>query len=158
MPRLHAAKKGHTDKINLAGFRFDKESLGEIVEGVSDARCNLQAMKISVGSLRDLDMESCRLLGQLLSDRNVNVIISRSTDPYQILKLFNDLDIGKTGYLDEEEFVAGLHWLNSHLLNLNYKNIFSRLAIRRIKQRDRVYFFGVFFCFFCCVMCLIGSI
>ena len=35
VPRLHAAKKGYAERINLAGFRFDKESLGKrvVVDG-----------------------------------------------------------------------------------------------------------------------------
>ena len=56
VPRLPAIKKGDLEYINLAGFTFDKESITPIIEALNEARCVLNTMKISIGSLRDLGM------------------------------------------------------------------------------------------------------
>eukprot|EP01083_Nonionella_stella_P286421 974956_1 len=147
VPRLPAIKKGNLEFINFAGFVFDKESITPIIEALNEARCVLNTMKISIGSLLNLDLESCRLMGRILKDARIRVFASRTCSLLDIKNLFEEIDDDHNGYLDEKEFCTALKSLNSGLMHMDekqQKRIFQKLAIRRIKQRDRVYFYDFF--------------
>eukprot|EP01083_Nonionella_stella_P013164 37098_1 len=147
VPRLPAIKKGKLEFINFAGFVFDKESITPIIEALNEARCVLNTMKISIGSLLNLDLETCRLMGRVLKDARIRVFVSRTCSLLDIKNLFEEIDSDNSGYLDEQEFCTTMKRLNSGLMYMEekkQKRIFQKLAIRRIKQRDRVYFYDFF--------------
>ena len=147
VPRLPAIKKGQLEYINFAGFSFDKESITPIIEALNEVKCILNTMKISIGSLINLDFESCKLMGRILKDARVRVFVSRTFSLLHIKNLFEEMDDDHNGYLDQTEFLKALKSLNSGLLYMDekrQKRIFQKLAIRRIKERDRVYFYDFF--------------
>ena len=94
VPRLPAIKKGQLEFINFAGFPFDKESITPIIEALNEVKCILNTMKISIGSLINLDFESCRLMGRILKDAGTRAFVSRK------FSLFEELDDDHNGYLD----------------------------------------------------------
>ena len=115
----------------------------------SDPLCQLKKMKLSIGSLKLLDFESCNILATLLRKRNVNVVISPAMDNSRILDMFKMLDKDSKGYLSETEFLTGVGSLQHHGTHSNEQNNkslnelrqeFYQLAIRRVEKRDRVYF------------------
>ena len=55
--------------------------------------------------MRNLDHDSCQMLGQLISLKKIQIIISRSVDGYYISNVFETMDADKSGYLDENEFL-----------------------------------------------------
>eukprot|EP01083_Nonionella_stella_P008857 25630_1 len=147
VPRTPAIKKGYIEEVNLSGFRFDKESLTPLFEAINSARCRLKAIKLSIGSLSKLDTKSCQLLGNLLNNTGIDVIISRSSSLLNLKVLFESFDIDNTGYLEEEEFITATETLNCSIQNATKqqkRRIFKALAIRRLEERDRVYFYDFF--------------
>ena len=161
VPRLPGIKRGKIKSINFSDFDIDKESLGPIVEAISSKQCNLQTMKLSIGSLHSLDHQSCNVLGEFLKKQNIDVRISHKLNRLSVLKLFNMLDKDGNGYLDEREFGFGFHAFREILSRTDdietiherkvekeeeelKTAIFQRLAIRRPRKRDRVYFYDFY--------------
>ena len=127
-------------------------------------------MKLSIGSFKLLDFDSCHMLGTFLSKRNINVVLSQTVDHAGIHSMFRILDSDGNGYLDSDEFAVAYDIFRHHVENSNnfYGDnnnsikiiddtdsqsqhinreeddlrdaMFKSLAIRRIKKRDRVYF------------------
>ena len=152
VPRLPGIKKGKIVAVNFSDFNIDKESLGPIIQALSDGLCRLKTLKLSIGSLRLLDFESCAMLGAFLRRQSIDVRISQTVDHLAVLDMFKTLDTTNTGYLSLNEFTVAFNSFRHHskLSNTNgiIKNskemqlrdmIFRRLAIRNIK-RDRIYF------------------
>ena len=102
VPRLPAIKKGKVKYINFAGFTFDKESITPLIEALNEVKCVLKDMKISVGSLVKLDLESCRLVGRVLKEAGIRVFVSRTFSLLHIKNLFEQMDDDHNGYLDEQ--------------------------------------------------------
>ena len=147
VPRLPAIRKGLLEEVNFCGFIFDKESLTPLLEAVNSTKCKLKRIKISIGSLSNLDIQSCKLLGNLLYNAGIKVLISRTSSLLDIKNLFESIDDDNNGYLDEKEFLSALKKLNCSIQNASIKQqkrVFQKLAIRRIKKRDRVYFYDFF--------------
>eukprot|EP01083_Nonionella_stella_P083305 230297_1 len=147
VPRLPAIRKGLIESVNFSGFVFDKESLSPLLEAVNSPKCQLKMLRLSIGSLSQLDMQSCWMLGSLLYNANINVLISRTSSLLDIKRLFDSIDEDNDGYLDEREFLSALKKLNSSIKNSSLRQqqrVFQKLAIRRVKERDRVYFYDFF--------------
>eukprot|EP01084_Bolivina_argentea_P208565 355538_1 len=147
VPRLPAIKKGYIEEVNFGGFKFDKQSLTPLLGAISSSKCRLKTIKMSIGSLSKLDLQSCKLLGSLLNNTGIRVLISRSSSLIDIKRLFEFIDRDKSGYLEQDEFLSAIKTLNCSIQNLSLKKkqrIFKQLAIRRLKKRDRVYFYDFF--------------
>eukprot|EP01084_Bolivina_argentea_P125033 221562_1 len=147
VPRTPAIKKGYINEVNYNSFHFDKESLTPLLEALNSEKSDLKKMKISIGSLSKLDTQSCHLLGELLYNSKVKVLISRSSSLLELKNIFNNIDTNSTGYLTEYEFMNALKQLNCSIQNatdIQKKKIFQRLAIKRRKKKDRVYFYDFF--------------
>eukprot|EP01084_Bolivina_argentea_P162949 283526_1 len=148
IPRLSAIKKGYVEHVNFCGFQFDKASVTPLLEALHSEECKLKTIKLSIGSLSNLDLSSCKMLGYLLrNQRNVKVMISRISSLTNIQKLFEKFDRHKLGYLDLDDFYELLRFVKSPLQYQNknkQRKIFEQLAIRRKKHRDRIYFYDFF--------------
>ena len=164
IPRLPGISNGEIDSVNYSDFKIDKESLGPIIEALNNPLCKLKTMKLSLGSLKLLDFETCSMLGSFLSKKNVNVVISQIVNTDYILDMFKQLDTNDKGYLNEKQFTLAFekfrhdavskssvkseneekskNWRSENEHQLKTK-LFQDMAVRRIKQRDRVYF-GMF--------------
>eukprot|EP01083_Nonionella_stella_P008459 24419_1 len=142
VPRLPAIRNGLTDLCNFAYFDIDKESLGPIIDALSDTRCRLTKMKLSIDSLSYLDDESLTMLGGFLHRKDLKIIISQTAHPEMILKLFQNLDAKNKGYLKFEQFQKLLSFA-FHDEQIQ-KRIFENLAVRRVQQRDRIYFYDFY--------------
>ena len=97
-----------------------------------------------MGSFANLDSDSCKMLGRILLDYKIDVIFSFVLDSMHIHTIFNTMDADHNGYLDFDEFIEALSECNmSHgSMTLKQKEeIFRRMAVRRINERDKVYFF-----------------
>ena len=147
VPRLPAIEKGLIDKVNFGGFKFDKASVTPLLEALHSTKCKLKSMKLSITSLSNLDLPSCTMLGYLLYNAKVLVTFSRTSSLLDIKRLFEKLDEDKSGYLDLGEFHQAIETLGCSLKNASdkiKKRVFKQLAIRRIKKRDRIYFYDFF--------------
>ena len=97
------------------------------------------------------------MLGSFLRKKNIHVIISQTIDHSGILDMFRILDSDENNYLDKREFSLAFDIFRNQLETDNDYNenmsildaqkendlkeaIFKRLAIRRLKKRDRIYF------------------
>ena len=145
VPRISLIKKGKIDKVNLASFQFDRESFAPLLNALSNRLCSLKLIKLSLGSLRDLDTDACKMLGRMLYDSGVNIMVSLTADSYHIQSLFESMDSDKNGYLDEHEFLSAISDVNSTFIGLNTQQK-RRYAILRILVPFA--FFCFFFCFF----------
>ena len=136
VPRLPAIKKGLINKVNFSNFQFDRESFAPLLNALSSKESRLETIKLSVGSITNLDVDSCKVLGRLLYDNNVNIIISRAVHPLHVQILFESIDTGNTGYVTQEEFITALIDVNKTYVSLNKK------------QKERFVFLSVvvFFC------------
>ena len=148
IPRLPAIRKGLIEEVNFSSFKFDKSSFGPLLTAINHTQCKLKRMKISIGSLTNLDFDSCQMLGQLISFKHIEIIISRSVNGYYISNLFQKMDIDKNGYIDKTEFIKTLKNVNNGLassLDLKQQeHEFEKMAIRRLKERDKIYFFDFY--------------
>ena len=142
VPRLPAVRNGRTSRCNFAYYRIDKESLGPIIDALSDEKCRLKQIKLSLDSLSHLDDESLTMLGGILKRKDLKIIISQIAHPKRILQLFQTLDTGKKRYLEFKEF--------KKLICFAFRDeqiqekVFQNLAVRRLKKRDRVYFYDFY--------------
>ena len=140
-------------EANFGDISIDKQSIGSVIEGLSSKLCQLKCIKVTIGTLKSLDSQSCQALGTFLRKRNISVNISHIADSREILKMFKLLDTNNKGYLFRCEFSKAYHILklqfsDSRSANTLYEKeqeeimneTFNRLAIRRIENRDRVYF------------------
>ena len=121
VPRLPAISKGKVETVNFSGFKFDRESFGPLLNALASQECHLRNLKLSFGSLAKLDNESCKMLGRIFKDANVNLIVSKSVDSYHIKTLFEQIDEDKNGYLDEDEFLNAVSDVNTSMSGLNDK-------------------------------------
>ena len=118
-----------------------------LLEALHSENCKLKTIKMSIGSLSTLDLQSCKILGYLLNNAGVNVLISRVSSLLEVKTLFERFDRSKNGYLDQDEFLTALKELRSpmhHRPIQKQKRVFQELAIRRPKNRDRLYFYDFF--------------
>eukprot|EP01083_Nonionella_stella_P018809 52301_1 len=138
VPRLPAIQKGLTTSANFASFNVDKESLGPIIDALSDSACKLKTLKLSMDSLSDLNSKSIKMFGSFLCNKDIKIVISQISDPQLLLTLFTRLDAHKRGYLSFDDFrqLLSATFYDPHIQT----KIFQNLAIRRLKARDRVYF------------------
>ena len=104
VPRLPAIEKGKVTQVNFGDFIMDKQSIGTIIHGLSSPLSKLNTMRITIGSIKNLDTESCRTLGAFLKRKNIKVIISQTVDSQEILKMFKKLDTQSKGYLNRQQF------------------------------------------------------
>ena len=135
-------------------------------QALSDQSCRLKTLKLSIGSLKLLDFESCNTLGSFLRRIGVKVVLSQTVNPSFIMDMFNVLDKDNSGFLDLAEFGVAYrafqyqkiqHRMSGSppqiISDLNNNTsiadgdgdeattaIFQRLAIRRLNKRDRIYF------------------
>ena len=58
--------------MNLSLFSVDKESLAPLVESLNEPKCKLKFVKFSLGSISDLDVTSCNILGTQFQQHNVS--------------------------------------------------------------------------------------
>ena len=93
-----------------------------------------------------LDNDSCFNLGQQLKKHNIEVIPSRLLNKQQILHLFESGDIHNNGFWNFSDFNTIATTLNKSLekSDTDLHKIFHRLAIRRLKKRDRIYFYDLY--------------
>ena len=104
VPRLPAISKGKVLQVNFGDFIMDKQSIGTIIQGLSSPLSKLNTIRITIGSIKNLDIESCHTLGAFLKRKNINVIISQTVDSHEILKMFKMLDKQNNGYLNRKQF------------------------------------------------------
>ena len=121
VPRLPAIRKGLIDKVNFSSFYFDRESFAPLLLALKQRECELKTVKISIGSLKNLDDESCKLLGRLLFESKIDILVSRNVDRLQIQSLFNSIDTDGNGYLDEKEFTDAIANVNTFMNGLNMR-------------------------------------
>ena len=165
VPRLPAIENGKVEQVNFGDFTMDKQSIGTIISGLSNKLCKLKSMRITIGTIKNLDIESCRSLGAFLKRKNINVTISQTVDSKEILKMFKMLDEEGKGFLTVQQFVMGHHILDESTTvsdnsdksmivdnmimmgGLNRQSttatMFNQLAIRKTYSQanaDRVYF------------------
>lgn len=147
VPRLPAIKQGKVDKVNFCGFQFDKASVTPLLEAINSPRCRLQTIKLSVGSLSNLELNTCKMLGHWLKQKELKVLISRVSNLYEVKNLFKSFDDDGNGFLDEQEFLAAIKQFKCPLALRHIKKqrrVFQEMAIRRQKKRDRIYFYDLF--------------
>ena len=151
IPRLGAISKGRVKHVNFSSFVFDRESFAPLLNALQKKECKLKSMKISFRSLNNLDNDSCKMLGRLLADTKVEIKVSRTVNNYDLQTLFNSMDTDGNGYLDEKNFLNGISNSNANssiavtgLSTAQKKRIFQEMAVRRPKQRDRVYFYDFY--------------
>ena len=103
VPRLPAIKNGEINNVNLSSFKLDRESFAPLLDAITNRKCCLNSIKISLGSLINLDIHTCKMLANLLHSRNISVIASRLIDSKSIKTLFKTIDLDKNGYVDRDE-------------------------------------------------------
>eukprot|EP01084_Bolivina_argentea_P125032 221561_1 len=144
VPRTPAIKKGLITEANFAGFKFDKQSITPLLDAISDENSKLTTIKLSVASLSQLDAHSCKYLGNLLHHTGIKVLISRCSSLLDLKNLFQEFDIDHKGYITELEFFNALKTLNCSIQHDQKKKTFKKLAVRRLPQRDRIYWYDFF--------------
>eukprot|EP01084_Bolivina_argentea_P121396 215111_1 len=142
IPRLPAVKKGEIDEYNLSQFTIDKESLGPIINALSNVKCKLKYVKLSVDSISDLDTSSLSMLAQFFLQKNIKCTIINTGNSAVLLDLFRKLDKDNKGYIEFSQFQTLLAATTVVKDEVLQQILFRRLAIRRLKkyERDRVYF------------------
>ena len=106
VPRLPAIGQGKINCVNFSHFGMDKESLGPIIEAISNPLCKLKEINFSIATLRLLDVNSCHMLSSFFSNKKIYVTICQTVSNQTILDVFKALDNEKNGYLNENEFNA----------------------------------------------------
>eukprot|EP01084_Bolivina_argentea_P170284 295081_1 len=147
VPRIPAIKKGYIEEANFAGFKFDKQSITPLMDAINNTKCKLKTIKVSIRSLSKLDIHSCKYLGNLLHNTRIKVLISRCSSLLDVKDLFDSIDSNRKGYLNENDFFNALEILNCSIQNESKKfkkRLFQKLAIRRLPQRDRLYWTDFF--------------
>ena len=98
--------KRYMKELTFSNFAIDKESLGPIVPAyaLTDKKCTLEEMKLSIKSLISLDFESCHMVGAFLKGKKLNISLSQTVNQDAMLKMLNASDTDKNGYLDLNEF------------------------------------------------------
>ena len=142
VPRLAAIKKGLINKVNFSNFQFDRESFAPLLKALSSKECKLDTVKLSVGSIINLDIDSCKVLGRLLYDNGVNIKISKSVNSLYVKSLFESMDLGNTGYVTRQEFFDELIEVNSSFVGLN--------------EKDKTRYVVVSFCLFLLLLISVG--
>ena len=146
---------------NVCGCCCVLTTQGPIIQALSNSFCKLKNIKLSIASLQALDFESCNLLGSLLARQNIKITISQTMNRSNILKMFKAFDTDNKDYLELEQFIVGFDCMKQTIKYNSYnssglddanenkekskdqllcKNVFDRLAVRRLPQRDRIYF------------------
>ena len=149
---MPAITKGKVEDANFGSVSIDKQSIGSIIEGFSSKLCNLKTIRVTIGTLKNLDVDSVHALGTFLQNKGIKVNISHIADSHEILKMFKKLDDKNKGYLVKNEFNQAYNILKLQFIDENenensilptsskMNEIFNLLAIRRLQERDRVYF------------------
>ena len=88
IPRLAAIKYGKTSQVNFSSFKFDRESIAPLINAITNNKCKLKSIKISLGSLTNLDIHTCRMMANLFKQSNIDVIASRLINASYIKTLF----------------------------------------------------------------------
>ena len=118
--RLPAISKGKVKNVNFNDFLIDKESIGPIIESLSNINCSLKNINLSISSIKSLDYQSSNMLGQFLKKQRINVKISQSIDTQQMMEMFKILDENKNGYLELNEFTVGFNALKYNIKQDEY--------------------------------------
>ena len=66
--------------VNFSWFKFDSESFAPILNAITNNKCNLQSIKISLGSLTQLDIHTCKMLSNLFKNQNIQIVAWRLTN------------------------------------------------------------------------------
>eukprot|EP01083_Nonionella_stella_P301415 1033880_1 len=151
VPRLPALQKGYIHDINLSAFKFDKESVSLLISTLNNTHefpeCKLEGIKLSIGSIDPLDYNMCRLLGSTLYDHNPQMIkiVTATYENTQIHNIWKQMDKESKGYITKKDFISFLDEHKYPKDDAAERNaMFSQMAIRRIKNRDRVYFYDFY--------------